>query len=137
MNFDRYKICIRAITPDDAPKLVAGLHDLSEKTRYARFFFFKRAFASDELLSLTHCDGISHGALVAELSDVTDRPLIAVARWIRDAIDPTMTEVAFLTRDDWQRHGIGTALVKKIANVPSKMASLVSEPKSFGRIWQQ
>ncbi len=104
------------IAPSDAPKLVTGLHALSENTRFYRFFFLKKVFTSDELRTLTNCDGISQCAMVAELPDAANRPLIAVARWIRDASEPTTADVAFVTRDDWQKRGVGVALVRTLAD---------------------
>jgi RimJ/RimL family protein N-acetyltransferase len=109
------RVCLRKIAPEDAPKLIAGLQLLSEATRYARFFFAKTGFSPAELDRLTHCDGITREAWVAEWASAAQRPLIGVARWERDPGDPERAEVAFVIRDDWQRQGLGTALLRQLA----------------------
>lgn len=106
---------LRPISPEDAPRLIAGLELLSDETRFARFFFLKRAFSSSELEHLTQCDGVNHLALVVEWLDEPQRPLVAVGRWIRDPQDATLASIAYLTSDHWQRLGIGVRLVRQLA----------------------
>ncbi len=106
---------LRRISPEDAPRLIAGLELLTDETRFARFFFLKRAFSATELEHLTQCDGINHLALVVEWIDDPQRQLIAVGRWIRDPEDPTLASIAYVTSDQWQRLGIGARLVRQLA----------------------
>jgi len=108
------------IGPADAPKLIAGIEELSSATRFARFFFLKTGFSPEELHTLTCCDGINHFALVAELASEPECPLVAVGRWIRDAADPAIADFALVVRDDWQRHGVGTVLTQLIAQEAGK-----------------
>lgn len=108
-------LTMRPIVPEDAPRLIAGLEMLTDETRLARFFFVKRAFSETELAHLTHCDGINHFALVAERADDPERRLVAVGRWIRDPQEPTLASVAYITADRWQRHGVGTRLLRELA----------------------
>jgi acetyltransferase len=105
------RVRFRPIAPADAPRLVAGLDFLSAETRLARFFFIKSGFTPAELHHLTHCDGRLHVGWVADLPDAADQPLLGVARWLRPDAAATAAEVAFVVRDDWQHHGIGTTLL--------------------------
>lgn len=106
---------LRPISPEDAPRLIAGLELLTDETRFARFFFLKRGFSATELEHLTQCDGINHLALVVEWIDDPQRQLIAVGRWIRDPQDPALASIAYVTSDQWQRRGIGERLVRQLA----------------------
>ena len=106
---------LRPIAPEDAPRLIAGLELLTDETRFARFFFLKRAFSATELEHLTQCDGINHLALVVEGIDDPQRQLIAVGRWIRDPQAPELASIAYVTSDRWQRLGIGERLVRELA----------------------
>jgi RimJ/RimL family protein N-acetyltransferase len=54
-------------------------------------------------------------ALVAEYPGDPARRLIAVARFVRLADDPTAAEVAIVVADDWQRRGVGTQLTELLA----------------------
>lgn len=115
MNFHGGEVQFRVIAPSDAPKLIAGINELSSATRFARFFFLKTGFSSKELDTLTRCDGINHFAIVAELTTEPKCPLVAVGRWIRDTDDSATADIAMVVRDDWQGRGIGTILTQLIA----------------------
>lgn len=112
---DGTAVRIRPITPDDGPRLAAGLARLSPETRFARFHYPKGAFSEGELRRLTWSDGTMQYALVADLPQETGAPLVAVARWVRDAPGADTAEVAFVTGDGWQRRGLGRALVGELA----------------------
>jgi RimJ/RimL family protein N-acetyltransferase len=106
---------LRPIGPDDGPRLAEGLARLSPETRFARFHYPKGAFSAGELRRLTWSDGVLQYALVADLPQEPGAPLVAVARWVRDAPDADTAEVAYVTGDGWQRRGLGRALVRQLA----------------------
>lgn len=114
-TIDSRRVRFRPIAPTDAPKLLAGIKLLSPETKLARFFFLKSSFSEEELHHLTHCDGITHVSLVAELIDEPDAPLVGVARWLRTSPQEPLAEIAFVVRDDWQHHGIGKTLLELLA----------------------
>jgi protein lysine acetyltransferase len=60
-------------------------------------------------------NGRDHVALVAEYPGEPVRRLIAVARFVRLADDPTAAEAAIVVADDWQRRGVGTQLAELLA----------------------
>jgi RimJ/RimL family protein N-acetyltransferase len=108
-------ILVRSIRPDDKRMLEDGLRHLSDESVQRRFLTLKRSFSRAELRYLTEVDGRDHVALVAEYPGDPARRLIAVARFVRLADDPTAAEVAIVVADDWQRRGVGTLLAEQLA----------------------
>jgi GNAT superfamily N-acetyltransferase len=106
---DGTPIYIRPIRPDDKALIVIGLEQLSEESRFKRFLGPKHRFTDAELRYLTELDGIDHVAYVALRGDAP-KELVAVARLVRSAVDPSAAEIAVVVGDAWQRRGVGTLL---------------------------
>jgi len=111
---DGREVDIRPIGPGDTGSLQAGLEALSAESRYRRFLAPKPAFSTSELSYLTQVDHSAHEALVAHAPG-TDRGL-AVARFVKDATDPTSAEMAIVVADEWQGNGLGSALLHRLAD---------------------
>ena len=109
---DGTRVRMRAIRPDDAPRLVALYDHLSRDTRYQRFFSAMRRLPIDWARFLATVDYTRRFALVAEAPGDPD-PLIAVARY-EPAGEPDTVEVAFVVQDDWQGRGLGTLLFRAV-----------------------
>ena len=112
---DGAPILIRPIRADDKRMLEDGLRHLSDESVQRRFLTLKRRFSRAELRYLTEVNGRDHVALVAEYPGAPVRHLIAVARFVRLADDPTAAEVAIVVADDWQRRGVGSLLAELLA----------------------
>jgi RimJ/RimL family protein N-acetyltransferase len=112
---DGASILVRPIRPDDKRMLEDGLRHLSDESVQRRFLTLKRSFSRSELRYLTEVNGRDHVALVAEYPGEPVRRLIAVARFVRLADDPTAAEAAIVVADDWQRRGVGTQLAELLA----------------------
>ena len=93
-----------------------GLRHLSDESVQRRFLTLKRKFSRSELRYLTEVNGRDHVALVAEYPGEPVRRLIAVARFVRLADDPTAAEAAIVVADDWQRRGAGSRLAEQLAD---------------------
>ena len=109
------------LTPESGPAVIAkplrhgdvrtvvGIFDrLSERSRRQRFNGPKPCLSRSELRLLATVDA-ERRALVAYLED-DPRP-IGIARLVRDG---TSAEIAFAVVDEYQRHGIGSALVSEL-----------------------
>lgn len=107
-------VLIRQVQSGDAPLLADGFARLSAKSRYLRFLTGKTNLTSAELHYFTEIDHHDHEALGA-LSPVDGRGL-GIARYIRHAEDPEGAEVAVTVVDDWQRRGLGTELLNRLAD---------------------
>ncbi len=111
---DGSQVRISRITPSDAPLIAAGFERLSAESRRLRFLTSKPTLSRSELKYLTEVDGHRHEALGA--IDPATGQGIAVARFVRDEDDPSRAEVAVTVTDDWQRRGLGTVLLERLAN---------------------
>jgi GNAT superfamily N-acetyltransferase len=111
---DGSPVRIARITPQDAPLIAQGFERLSAETRRLRFLTSKPTLSSSELKYLTEVDGHRHEALGA--IDPATAQGVAVARFVRDADDLGRAEVAVTVTDDWQRRGLGTVLLDRLAD---------------------
>jgi GNAT superfamily N-acetyltransferase len=133
---------LRPLVAADRDALIAGFQSLSPESRIRRFLFEKRIFSETELHRLTHPDGVDHIAFLAEsrFGDEHEAELLAVARCFRDLHNPSLAEVALVTRDDWQGLGLGTALLHVLSEaawrvgIRSWVASLFSDQRTMRRL---
>jgi RimJ/RimL family protein N-acetyltransferase len=108
-----HRVLVRALRRDDAPGLAEGFEQLSETSRYRRFFTAKPHLPEQSLAFLTAVDHRDHEALVAVAPG--SGQLVGVARFIRHPREPDQAEVAITVTDSWQRRGLGTALLRELA----------------------
>jgi len=106
-------VLVRTLRPDDAPALAEGFEQLSETSRYRRFFTGVPHLSKQSLAFLTTIDHHDHEALVAV--EPGSGQLLGVARFIRNRQEPDHAEVAVTVTDSWQRRGLGTALLRELA----------------------
>jgi acetyl coenzyme A synthetase (ADP forming)-like protein len=100
---------LRAPVAEDVEALVEFFSDLSEHSRYLRFHGFP-ALGSKLVESVLDPDWQERGALLGSLGG----RIVALANWIR-LRDPRSAEVAFAVGDEFQRRGIGTRLLERLA----------------------
>lgn len=113
---DGSEVLLRAATPSDAP-LVGALHAVcSPHTRRSRFLPPAARLAPDALARL-----VGGGAVLALTADGGS----AVALANLDADEPATAAVALLVADAWQGRGLGTALLRMLAE--AAVAQGVSE----------
>lgn len=106
-------VLIRPIEAGDKQRMVEAFERLSPESRYRRFFAPMHELSAEQLAYLTEVDHRDHEALVA--LDESGSQGLGVARYVRDAEDRTIAEVAVTVVDDWQRMGIGTLLAARLA----------------------
>jgi GNAT superfamily N-acetyltransferase len=110
---DRSHVVIRPLGPGDKAGLAEGFERLSETSRYRRFMSPTVRLTAQQLAYLTELDHHDHEALVA--IDPSSRDGVGVARYVRSREDPEQAEAAVVVADDWQRRGVGTALLRHLA----------------------
>jgi len=108
------RVSVRPVRPEDAPALAAAVERLSALSRYRRFHSAAPRLTEQMIKYLTDIDHHDHEALVAVLPG-TGGMIIGVARFIRDPAHPDTAEVAIVIDDHWQRRGLGTLLLRRLA----------------------
>lgn len=113
---DGTPIEIRPIAVDDGKRLRTAHSRLSPEARYRRFLGAKPELTEADARYLVDIDGRDHFALVATTTVHGERgAIIAVARFVRIADDPTAAEFAIVVGDRFQRQGLATALIERLA----------------------
>ena len=119
---DGQSVSIRPIRPTDAPFLVQMFEHLSKRTRRLRFHSYTgnlpRRHIWREAIALSSLDPARQAALVALNQD---EQVVGVARFARTTADAVEAEAAIVVRDDFQRKGLGTHLLKRLMPMARSM----------------
>ncbi len=107
---DGRHLVLRALSVDDEPALRRAFEAADPQVLRARFGGGIPPFATIST-RLHQMDGVDRYA-VAAFAD--DGDVIGVAEYVRTELDPS-AEVAVVVARDWQRHGVGTALLRALA----------------------
>ena len=109
---------IRPIRPEDEPKMVDFQAKLSEESIYMRYF---RAFQlssrveHERLVRMCHVDYDRTIALVIEREDPQTGEMEIVANGNLSRLpNPLEAEFAMIVSDEWQGHGLGTIMLKRL-----------------------
>jgi GNAT superfamily N-acetyltransferase len=103
---------VRQVAPDDKELLRRGFERLSPESRYRRFFAPIERLTEADLRYLTEVDHADHEALVA--IEPGSGEMVGVARYVRRP-DPELAEAAIVVADDWQRRGVASGLLERLA----------------------
>ena len=134
---------IRPIASDDHDRLRDSHDRLSPESRYRRFLATKPHLTTDDTRYLVEIDGCEHLALVATLPGVAGEPIVGVARCIRDPARREVAEVAVVVGDDFQRRGLGAALVMRLAQaavaqgITRFQATMLADNLGVHRLFEQ
>ena len=74
-----------------------------------------------EAKRLSDLDPAHQVALVATVEEEGEESIVAVARLARSKEDPTEAESAIVVRDDYQNQGLGTHMLRLLADVARSM----------------
>jgi RimJ/RimL family protein N-acetyltransferase len=134
---------VRPLTPDDTARLADFYTQLSETTRWLRFFVPKVLDSETswrEAANLTRRNPQMHLAQVATLGTGDREVIVAVGEVVRNVLEPGMAELAIVVRDDYQGQGIGHVLGKRLiqvarqAGVKTLQAETLAENKAMHRL---
>ncbi|MEW6268286.1 MAG: bifunctional acetate--CoA ligase family protein/GNAT family N-acetyltransferase [Thermodesulfobacteriota bacterium] len=124
---------VRPIHPADEPLVVRFHQQLSEETVYSRYFQhlkLSQRTAHERLTRICFIDYDREMALVAEQRDpATGEPEIAGIGRLSKARGVAEAEFAILIADRWQRHGLGTELLRRLV--------AVGRAEGIERIWAE
>jgi acetyltransferase len=102
---------VRPIRPEDAALERAFVHELSEQTRYYRFFYRLTELTPAMLARFTQVDYDRELALVAIVETSSAPRFVGVARYAATP-DRTSAEFAVVVADAWQRRGVARVLMR-------------------------
>jgi GNAT superfamily N-acetyltransferase len=109
---DGRKFEIRAFKPEDRAVLLSAVDRVGSRSRYLRFFTFKRDFTESERSFFLNVDFDRQVALVALMDEQDQKIIVGGGRYIR--MEHGNAEVAFLVIDEYQGQGIGSALLRHL-----------------------
>ena len=102
---------VRAIRPDDEPRLMALCRRLTQRTVYQRFFSV-RPLLPEEAHAFANVDYRQRMAVVAEVDDGQELELVGVARY--GPSDEGTADIGLVVVDAWQGLGLGSLLLEEI-----------------------
>ncbi|BBZ77533.1 acetyltransferase Pat [Mycolicibacterium anyangense] len=108
---DGTELVLRPVLPGDSERTARGPVQFSTETLYRRFMSM-RAPSTVLMNYLFQVDYVDHFVWV--LVDGVDGPVVADARFVRDVVDPSVAEIAFLVGDAYQGRGIGNFLMDSL-----------------------
>lgn len=111
---DGTTIHVRPITPDDKERMLGMWSRTSEESRRSRFMGPFR-LTMDNVSKFTDLDPDLEFAQVATMGRGEQERIVGVARYVRDPDNTEVAEFASLVEDAQQGRGIGTALVRNVA----------------------
>jgi acyl-CoA hydrolase len=111
---DGLEVLVRPARLSDEGALQRLFYGLSDETVYKRFFCYRSQYPHQEMQQLVDLDYDSNMALVV-CEPEREEP-IALARYDKDPATD-LADIAFVVRDDWQRRGVGTLLLRRMGEI--------------------
>ncbi len=110
MLLDGTTVCIRPVRPTDEARMREGIEQLSDQSRYLRFFSGQPMPSDPVLTRLLDVDGQRHIAWGAIITGSTDSPAIGAVHVFRDTTDRQSGEFSVAIVDGYQGQGLARIL---------------------------
>ncbi|XXY52735.1 GNAT family N-acetyltransferase [Sorangium sp. So ce269] len=109
------ELLCRPVRLSDESALQDLFYRLSDESTYRRFMSHKREHPHEEMQQLVNLDYDQNMAIVA-CAGPEHETLVGMARY---DVDPknNLADVAFVVRDEWQGKGVGTLLMRRMAEI--------------------
>ena len=104
---------VRPVRPGDAPDLARAYANLSDQSRYRRFFTAMPELPEVTLKAAAEVDHEKHEALVA--LPLGSPEIVGECRFVRRADQPGTADVGVTVVDAWQGRGLGSALLARLS----------------------
>jgi acyl-CoA hydrolase/GNAT superfamily N-acetyltransferase len=116
---DGMLVSFRPVHPTDEHSMRDLLYTLSQETVYYRFMTHKSKFSHQQVQNFVYIDHRQDVAIVGTVPEAHGEDIVAVGRYYLDP-KSNRAEVAFVIRDDWQNHGIGTFLFNHLVSLAKR-----------------
>ncbi len=123
---DGTRIVIRPIRPEDRQIEKDFVRDLSDESRYFRFFNAVRDLSETALTRFTQVDYDRALALIAVICENGRETQVGVARYAVNR-DGRRCEFAIAVADAWQRKGIGSKLMNSLMDAARRRGVEIME----------
>ncbi|GAB0057601.1 butyrate:acetyl-CoA coenzyme A-transferase [Candidatus Magnetaquicoccaceae bacterium FCR-1] len=110
-------ITFRSSRPTDWKPIKKMLYSLSEGTVYRRFMSHVKRFPFNRIKNFTFIDQRRDVVVVGVITDGKDEWVVSIGGYNVEGGGANRAEVAFLVRDEWQGQGIGTFMMRHLANM--------------------
>jgi GNAT superfamily N-acetyltransferase len=128
---DGTRVIVRAVRPDDGPRIRCAFANLDPDTIYLRFFSHKLQITDQELKRVTDADFLYDVALVATIGTGDAEIVIGGASYAapRTEAPPSTAEIAFTVEEDFQKRGMGGLLLRHLISIArqNKLKELTAE----------
>jgi GNAT superfamily N-acetyltransferase len=127
----------RAMSPTDEPATRDLFYSLSQETLYYRYMSHLERIPRKQLRNYVYIDHRNEVAIVGTLREAHGEEIIAMGGYYLDQ-KTNRAEVAFIVRDDWQRRGIGSFIMKHLTNIAKRngIAGFTAEVLSGNKAMQ-
>ncbi len=116
-TFKGEQIFFRPIKATDESMMQDFFYSLSDRSIYQRYFAPLRAMPHQTVQTMTTIDYEHEMAIVGVVRTEGRERVIAVGRYGLLGRESDLAEMAFTVRDDWQNIGIGTFLLRYLADI--------------------
>lgn len=120
---DGTEIEIRPITYQDIELEKQFFEELSEASRHYRFIGGISGLSDEAIADLCNIDYFHDMAFVAVTLDALNKKIVGVGRYAEDKEMAKHAEFAVTVADEFQNHGIGTELLKRMIDF-AKLAGM-------------
>lgn len=113
---DGTQVNFRPIHPTDEPRVRDLFYALSQQATYYRYMAHMKRIPQKQMQDFVYVGRRNDVALVGTVPEAHGDDIIAIGRYY---LDPrtNRAEIALLVRDDWQKRGIGTFLLKYLTTI--------------------
>jgi acyl-CoA hydrolase/GNAT superfamily N-acetyltransferase len=112
-------ISFRAMNPTDEPGTRGLFYSLSQEAVYYRYMSHMKRIPRKQLQNFVYVDHRNDVAIVGTVPEAHGEDIIAIGRYYLDQ-KTNRAEVAFVVRDDWQKQGIGSFIMKHLAIIAKR-----------------